>query len=180
MASQNYPRVTSSFESIATATGTGSSGTITFSSIPSTYKHLQIRAIVRSQEATGQTNYQFQINGDTAGNYAAHRVLGDGTTVSASGSASATSISIGAALATSTATGMMSATIIDILDYASTSKNKTVRILSGHDSNQTFAGRVDLRSGLWMSTSAVTSLSFFFSGQNFSTSTQFALYGIKG
>ena len=179
-ASQNYPRVTNSFESIATANGTGSSGTITFTSIPSTYKHLQIRAIVRSEEAGAGTNFSIQLNGDTGSNYAAHRLQGDGTTASASGAASQTSIFAGRAPGTGTTTGTMGAIILDIHDYASTSSYKTLRMLMGQDSNNTYAGLISLRSGLWMSTNAVTSLSFFFSTQNFSTSTQFALYGIKG
>ena len=43
MLAGNAAYVPSSYESIASATGTGSSGTITFSSIPSTYQSLQLR-----------------------------------------------------------------------------------------------------------------------------------------
>jgi len=39
----NSAYIPTSYESIASATGTGSSNTITLSSIPSTYKHLQLR-----------------------------------------------------------------------------------------------------------------------------------------
>jgi len=57
-----------SYESIASASGTGSSGTITFSSIPSTYTHLQIRGIGRNSYPSTQVNVRF--NSDTGSNYA--------------------------------------------------------------------------------------------------------------
>ena len=168
------------FESIATATGTGSSQVISFTSIPSTFKHLQIRAIVRSTEAGSGTNYYTTLNGDSGSNYAAHRLQGDGTTATAAGTATQTGIFTGRAPGAGTTTGTMAALIVDIHDYASTTKYKTVRQLSGQDSNNTYAGLISLRSGLWMSTSAVTSVTFTIDNPNFSTSTTFALYGIKG
>ncbi len=56
------PPVTSSYESIATSTATGSS--ITFSSIPSTYKHLQVRALGVFSGTVGAGFMYF--NGDNA------------------------------------------------------------------------------------------------------------------
>jgi len=62
--------ITGDYESIATAIGTGSSGTITFGSIPSTYKHLQIRSIQRV--ASGNAYIKVQFNNDTNSNYTYH------------------------------------------------------------------------------------------------------------
>jgi len=181
IASQDYNRVTSSYESIASATGTGSPSTITFSSIPATYKHLQIRGIFRSSETTGTNIYINLINSDAGSNYTAHRIQGDGTTVSVGAAASQPDIFAGRAPGTGTTTGTMGAIILDIHDYASTTKYKTLRMLSGQDSNGTYAGLISLRSGLWMNTSAITSISFDLGTPvTFSTTTQFALYGIKG
>ncbi len=123
-----------SFESIATATGTGSSGTITFSSIPSTYKHLQIRGISRSTDS-GSSTYESNItlNGQTAySNYAYHVLAGNGATASASGWGSGTDrlYAIQNALNSMTA-AIMGVSIIDIHDYATTTKNKTIRVLRG-------------------------------------------------
>ena len=168
------------FESIASATGTGSSQTITFSSIPSTYQHLQIRGIARSTEAGSGTNYYMRLNSDTGSNYAYHRLSGNGTSATAAGSASQTSIFIGRAPGAGTTTGTMGVVIIDILDYASTTKNKTVKHLMGQDSNNTYAGEISLRSGLWIDTSAITSIDLILDNPNFATTTTFALYGIKG
>ena len=72
------PAVPLSFESIATATGTGSNSTLTFSSIPQTYKHLQIRVMSRGNAATDQDNLLIRFNGDTGSNYNSHYVFGTG------------------------------------------------------------------------------------------------------
>jgi hypothetical protein len=68
--------------------------------------------------------------------------------------------------------------VIDILDYANTSKYKTIRTLSGWDKNG--GGNVGLSSGLWLSTSAISSIVIGSQTGNLVTNTQFALYGIKG
>jgi hypothetical protein len=169
----------SSYESIASATGTGSSGTITFSSIPATYKHLQIRLIARSSESAAQTNYEMQINGDTGSNYARHNLRAVGASVASSGVASQTSIAVCAMAAANSPANTVSPKIIDIVDYASTTKYKTVRIVEGQV-NATYGGQVHYRSGLWQNTAAITSITLFVTGYNFTTQSSFALYGIKG
>ena len=173
-----------SYESIATATGTGSSGTITFSSIPSTYVALQLRILSKStRTASSGTNDAFmRFNSDTGANYALHNLYGDGTSAGAGGTASTTSIRI-QRIGVSSATGlsnMMGVAITDIQDYASTTKYKTVRNISGTDTNAVSDGLIYLSSGLWQSTSAVSSIDVFLSGENFTTSTVVSLYGIKG
>lgn len=165
---------TSSFESIATVNGNGSAPTLTFSSIVGTYTHLQIRGIALG---LGVDNLQMRFNSDTGTNYAQHRLQGNGVTASANGSATQSLIGfIGYETGTTSVGG---ASIIDIQDYASTSKYKTVRSLNGYDTNG--AGNIILASGLWQSTSAITSISIINSGGTaFNASTTFALYGIKG
>ena len=172
-----------SFESIATATGTGSSNTITFSSIPSTYVALQIRYIAKNTyNDTGSDWIQLTTNGLSSG-YAYHYIYGNGSVVSANGGASQSVIYQGNM--TEGATGinnMMGAGIIDIADYSSSTKNKTIRTFSGFDTNTSGSaqGYVYLWSGLTTSTSAITSISLSTPWGNFSTNTQFALYGTKG
>ena len=171
-----------SYESIATATGTGSSGTITFSSIPSTYQHLQLRYIGRSDRSSVVTDvFLCRFNSDTGSNYMEyHRVLGDGSSASAgAGSASTTNIIMGAMPAASALASTVGAGVVDILDYANTNKYKTTRNFMGNDYNG--SGAVQLFSGLWMSTSAVNTITLTTStGSNWTGATQFALYGIKG
>lgn len=172
--------VPTAFESIATATGTGSAGTITFSNIPGTYQHLQIRGIARST-ITGDDDINFLVtfNSDTALNYSDHVLRGSGATVAAGATVSAAAITIfRAGRRNLSSTNTLGASIIDIHDYASTTKNKTLRYFSGNDDNDT-TGDVALGSGLWMSTSAITSIEIKTVSDSWTTQTQFALYGIK-
>ena len=181
IASQNYPRSTNSYESIATVTvGSGGSSTVTFSSIPSTYQHLQLRYTAKNDSggATSDTYNTVRFNGDSASNYAMHYILGDG-----GGGVFATSVTS----QTNTWFGLspygasnpaFSANVIDILDYANTNKNKTIRTLGGDDRNG--AGSITLTSGLWMNTSAISSFVITATSFPFAEYSSFALYGIKG
>jgi hypothetical protein len=178
IASQNYSRVpATSYESIATVSGTGSSNTISFTSIPSTYKHLQVRFISRSTSSSyNQINLQF--NSDTAANYSVHLINGDGSTVVAYGGANATSISVGMGTGSSNSANLYGASVIDVLDYANTNKFKTTRALAGADGNG--SGYLWYASGNWRSTSAVTSIQLIAESGSFTTDSKFALYGIRG
>ena len=177
---------TSSYESIASATGTGSSGTITFTSIPSTYASLQIRFIAKASPTTVSTrDIQIQFNSDTGNNYARHNLYGDGSSVTALGVDTSISnfISIQGSACNSDASlaNMVGAGIIDIHNYAVTTQNKTVRAINGIDANLSNTNfQIKLTSGLWTQTSAINSITLALSSGNFTTQTQFALYGIKG
>ena len=163
----------SSFESIATSTPTSGSA-ITFSSIPSTYQYLQIRLQARFSGTDDRINLTF--NSDTGSNYTYHWLVGDGAAASASGGATQTS-ALGVSYATGTAS-IAAPSIIDIHDYANTTKNKTIRSFNGWDTNG--SGRIRLMSGLWMNTSAVNSVTLTLNSGTFATGTSIALYGIKG
>ena len=175
-ASQNYSRYSlpTSYESIATSTPSGT-GTLTFSSIPSTFTHLQIRGIYSGSIAERSLGLRF--NSDTGTNYSWHEIGGNGTAVSPSNGTSATVMYVGYA-GNTTNNLYPSPVIIDILDYADTNKYKTIRSLQGNDING--AGWAILDSGNWRSTSAVTSITLFLNSGNYNTYSSFALYGIKG
>lgn len=183
MASANWASANaSSFESIATVTAAGGETSLTFSSIPSTYKHLQVRGIGKAIDNVGGSIVLGRINSDTNSNYATHYLRGDGSNTGASGTATTTSYNLAY---NKYADGESNANIygpimIDIHDYANTSKYKTMRVFSGTDSNG-LSSYVQLGSGLWMSTSAVTSVSLIMSaGTTWKSGSTFALYGIKG
>lgn len=166
---------TNSFESIATVTGNGSSATLSFSSIASTYKHLQIRFVgLSSSNATLTVRF----NSDTGNNYATHYLQGNGSAASAGAESSQSLINLYGALPLASASSQTGASIIDLLDYANTSKYKTLRALCAYDSNG--SGFSNLVSGLWQSTSAISSISLTCNAGNWTTSTKAALYGIKG
>ena len=161
------------YQSIATVTaGSGGSATITFSSIPATYKHLQIRAI--SKGAGSTSNATFQFNGDTGTNYSYHILYGNGSSGAAVGGGSNAFIYLGTQSVT---TNTFSTEIIDILDYSSTNKNKTVRALCGYENNS--AGEIGIFSGAWFNSSTAISSVTFSLSSNFQQYSSFALYGIK-
>lgn len=171
---------TNSYESISTVTvGAGGSSAVTFSSIPSTYKHLQIRAIGHWSGTSNQyANGQLQINGDTASNYSYHRLYGNGSAASADASTSTTKINTPWFPDDLYNTAIFGSIIIDVLDYQNTNKYKTIRTLGGFDGNG--SGFVGLFSGLWMQTTAISSISISLPSYNLTQYSKFALYGIKG
>lgn len=168
----------SSFESIATATISSPSTPITFSSIPSTFKHLQIRALTRGNFAdTSISNYYMTLNNKTTSVYAFHWLKGDGASATAAGYATQNyGVPSSFSPENSNTAGIMGVSIIDILDYASTSKYKTVRAFFGCDKNG--AGSVFVASGLYQETDAVSRLDFP-NATNWAAGTTIALYGIK-
>ena len=175
------PASTNSWESIATLSGNGSSGTLSFTSIPSTFKHLQLRGIIRegSGGGTGDTFLGLQLNGDTTSSYALHYLIGDGASASAAGGATQSRAYSGIGVQAGAGANICGALIIDILDYQNTNKYKTTRVLSGDDRNG--AGAIALISGLWQSTSAVNRVDVYSKdGQSLSTLSKVALYGIRG
>lgn len=156
--------------------GAAGASSVTFTNIPSTYAHLQIRGI--SRNSANQDTLRVRLNSDTGSNYARHLLRGDGSAVASSAVTSGTLMGSNAVPASSTTASVFAGTIIDILDYANTNKYKTMRGLGGYDANG--AGIVTFYSGLWQSTSAVTSVTLLFDSDNFVQYSQFALYGIKG
>lgn len=173
-------RASNSYESIQTVTvGSGGQSTISFTSIPSTYKHLQIRAIGRSTNADTQDNTYVRFNSDSGANYSWHYLGGDGSSFFASATSSTNQIISGRLSAANATSGMFGSYVIDILDYADTNKYKTTRTFTGVDLNG--AGNVWLWSGNWRNTSAITTVTLTTaSATNFAQNSSFALYGIKG
>jgi hypothetical protein len=171
-----------SFESIQTFALASNTATVTFSSIPSTYKHLQLRYRGRSTTtgtAVGDDLY-IRFNSDTGSNYAFHQLLGEGSSPSAGGSATQTYIQAANALPRNGVTAnVFGVGIFDLHDYASTTKNKTSRMFYGTDVNGT-EGKVYLSSGLWMNTAAVNTITLSPQSNLFLSGSTFSLYGIKG
>jgi len=180
MLAGNDAYVPPSFESIATATGNGSSNTITFNSIPSTYQHLQIR-ITSRDTVTGTTNEDIRLrfNNISTASYVRHNLSGDGANATAGASTSQTYLDIyQVSPKAGTTANIFGGVIVDIHDYKSTTKNKTVRAFGGADLNG--SGDIGLHSGLFIDTTAISRIDIISNGTAFATNSTFALYGIKG
>lgn len=157
------------YESIATYTLGTATSTVTFDSIPATFKHLQIRM---SLTAAAPADTTIRFNGDTGSNYDSHLQRGTGTTTGGYYYAD-TFAYIMFNIGFNTSVG-----ITDILDYTNTNKYTTIRSFTGFNNNG--SGEVDFWSGLWSNTSAISSFVLTAATTNFSVNSKFALYGIKG
>ncbi|NBQ97858.1 MAG: hypothetical protein EBU12_06485 [Microbacteriaceae bacterium] len=162
------------FDSIATVTPYTTTTTVVFSSIPSTYRHLQLRA---SAAGSAAANITIRFNGDTGNNYNYHFLEGNGASVSVGGGAGSIQYIVGPVV-TNTASSY-TGIVMDILDYKDTNKNTTLRSLSGADLNGS-SNWLTFNSGVWFNTAAVNSISITVSGATFAANSHWALYGIKG
>lgn len=168
------------YEQIATTLVSSASSTITFSSIPQTYKHLQIRLTAQNDSAAFSALVGFYLNGSQASStYTCHRMVGQGGSITPVSNEPTNNVLMGAIYAGNFGGPWFSSVVIDILDYASTSKNTTTRFLmngiSGTNPHITYG------SGLWLNTAAVTSISLAsLSGGAYASGSRFSLYGIKG
>lgn len=169
--------VANSFFSITTTTLGSNQSTVTFSNIPQTYTHLQIRFMSQNDRADTNNGILLTFNSDSGTNYSWHRLYGDGASVASSAGTSTSGIRIERQSAYSSANSIFGVGVCDILDYRNTNKFKTVKNIGGVDANG--SGFVAINSGNWRSTSAVTSISLTgIDGGNFKQYSSFALYGV--
>ena len=161
---------------------TTSASSVTFSGLGaySDYKHLQIRFVGRTDIAnTSARDLLVRLNADTGNSYAYHNLYGTGSEVNSRQASTTGGMFQREVFADgNNTTGVFGAGIIDILDFSSTSKNTTIRTLLGV--NATSSTIVALSSGLWNSTSAVTSVTLAPNSSNLVAGTRFSLYGSKG
>jgi hypothetical protein len=160
--------------SVLVGTATNNVG---FGSIPQTYKHLQIRLTGRSSLSSQYDNLSFYLNNDTAASYSTHSLYNASPPAS-----NAFTNNVRLYYPSQFAAGTYTAnsfgvSVLDILDYTSTTKYKTTRALVGSvDSSN---GLIALVSGNYRSTSAITQINFETSA-NIVAGSRFSLYGIRG
>lgn len=173
------PAAAGSYDLLETEILTGSQASVTFSSLNSTYgtdyQHLQIRMTGRCTTASTSDEEVFmQLNSDSGSNYASHRLRGSGSTVTSTAYATQTKLRAGFIPRDNETSGMFGATVIDILDPFETTKNTTIRLLSGSG-----ALGIYLFSGVWLNTSALTTILLYPEINSFVTGSRFGLYGLK-
>lgn len=166
------------YDALATVTvPSGGVASVTFAGIPQGYKHLQIRAMTMHTATSAATVFYTGTGGaidGSAGNYNTHRLTGNGSAASAAGY---TAFPQFAWVVGNSSTSIPQVFVLDLLDYANTTKNKTIRALSGVDNNG--SGEVNLTSGLWRNTSAIDTIQFAPNTGSFGQYSSFALYGVK-
>lgn len=160
---------------------TSSASSVTFSGLGaySDYAHLQIRAVARTNRPLDDVeSILMNLNGDYGSNYTSHALDGNGSLAGASAALGQTAIFL--RLPSNLTTDAFGSFILDVLDFQNASKNTTTRALIGAV-NSTYP-IIQLGSGLWNSTSAVTSISFAcYQGGSvgFTSGSRFSLIGIR-
>ena len=169
------------YDALATTTLSATTASVTFASIPSGYKHLQIRAIAKN--ASTNTGYDYVhavFNGDTSASYTLINTYGNGSSVGVVGGSNGLAFARCGILAQNGTTSIFGVSVIDILDYGSATKHKTVRSLAGQDANTNDTNGVVYQYGAgWHNTSPITSIQLLPVGASFVALSSFALYGVK-
>lgn len=179
------------YELISTVTVSGSStSAVTFdvSAFTSSYKHLQARIMFRSGINVNGDDHQLRFNGDsTYSNYRSHYLYGNGSASPSSATLQSTqfpgiNLSVNTADSSHTA-GVYGVAIVDIPEAFSTSKNKVVKSFSGMPQAGTANYGITMASGIWISTAAITSITFYpYPGTSpyIAAGSKYSLYGIRG
>ena len=172
--------ITGSMYHISTTTLSTAAASVTFSSIPADYTHLQIRVLSKSTTVSGVDTYGIlRFNTDSGANYSYHALYGNGSTAYGDvGTANTTFALFYDTVRSDTGyENKFGTTIIDVLDYGNTNKYKTVRALGGYDSND--YGFIALTSSNWRNTAAISTATLTLGSGDFATYSSVSLYGIK-
>jgi len=170
-----------SYESISTVTvGSGGTSSISFTSIPATYTHLQLRMLGKTSSSDNGSGISIQLNGSSLTSI--HRITGS-TGGSVGAQYGANSIICYFPCSATGIDSMFGASVLDIVDYTNTNKKKTTRTLWGYTNNGVAGGLdfIGVHSGFWDNTAAINSITLTAeSSRTFNEYSSFALYGIKG
>ena len=177
----SYAQVTGAYDFIEKKTISGSStNSITFSSLPTNYRHLQIRAMARnSRTSTNGPNWMY-FNGDNATNYRAPFLYSNGDTTSTGSGFSTADPGLGISAAGNTAgSNQFGVSTTTILDYRG-STYKSVLSVGGFNNQDTGDHLSAINNGIWLNTAAITSITFQAFTNPLVAGSVFVLYGIKG
>lgn len=173
------------FQSISSTTLSTTQSSITFSGIPSTFAHLQIRGIARTTGYASHSHPIFvTVNGDTGANYQSQGFIHNFGGIGFVGyyDNATTSIYMQRTTGDSAGSNHFGGINFSIIDYSKTNKLKTFLsemggAMTGATSNNYAVGPVG---GTWRSTDAITSITLTPQYGSWSANTRFSLYGIKG
>jgi hypothetical protein len=165
------------YESIATASFTGSTSIINFTSIPQGYEHLQIRGIVRNSGANTEALGIITFNGDSANNYNASYSYTNGSGLTGAAVTNTGLIYAGEGNGSGTTANVFATQVTDITDYSNPNKFKATRTVTGFDTNST--GFLFINMGQWRNTAPITSIQVSCGQGNYANFSHLALYGMK-
>ena len=160
---------------------TGSQSSVSFTDLTtkyaSTYQHLQLRMVGRTDRASNGDSFILQFNSDTGTNYSGHTMRAEHTTLYQGGAGSQTYIELGYSEAANNTANSFAYCIAEIYNPFFTSQTTTVTAASGFNSS---IGRTLQNQGRWNSASQVTTITISpLYGTNFVQYSRFGLYGYR-
>jgi hypothetical protein len=168
-------------EAISTTYLEADAASVTFTSIPATYEHLQVRFTIRGMRTNSTNTTEVRLNGDTGNNYSGHVLYGSGSSAYAFGVASHGYLGYSSVLYTPAGTlpaSSFASCVLDILDYANTNKNTTAVFNWGVDLGS--YGNATFMSSVWDNTAAVNAISFTINPTyDTARGSEFTLYGLN-
>lgn len=164
---------TPTYDLIASNVLSSSASSVTFSSIPATYRDLIIVLVTGTTSAGSSAQIRF--NSDTGSNYSWVRMQGNGSSTT---SASSTSSFLPVSGNLYTDTGLTYNSIIQIMDYSATDKHKSVIHRVNQTTEPTYGGvGTAAHASRWANTSAINTI-LIYTGGSFVSGSTFYLYGI--
>lgn len=163
------------------ASGSPSGSNITFTNIPQTFTHLQVRIMCRSGRAVAGEGLWLAYNNVFTATYFYHNINGNGSTANCSSGTGDVVGRIGIMPGASSLATAFGVAIVDILDYTNTNKTKTYRSYWGADDNNVSGTNLftGLYSGSSSATTAITRLDIGLIGDNMVSGSRIDLYGIS-
>lgn len=154
--------------------------TVTFSSIASTYRHLRLEILARTNRSGQSLDIvRLRFNGDTASNYWNQYNLSHGTTVSGNGADVGTNgyVDLSWLPGNDAPAGSAATVTIDIPNYKGTAFHKGLHFVGGLRYSATDRRAVSGAGG-WVDTAAITQIDLLSLSQ-FVTGSVFSLYGLS-
>jgi hypothetical protein len=165
----------STYTPIAAQTLASAAGSVTFSSIPSTYTDLILIVNGRKDTAVNTDAFFCRLNGDGGSNYSSTELNGDGSSATSFRTSNDAYCRLGVIPGTSAGSSIYGVSIVNFLNYANTTTNKSM-LTRGSVASGQVTGSVSL----WRSTAAINSIVLYTAGLgNWASGSIFTLYGIK-
>jgi len=163
---------TSTYDLIASNVLGSAAASVTFSSIPATYRDLVLVVSAKAVEANG--TIFMRLNADSGTNYNYVQMAGNGSVTNSESNSGLSSFRLGYNYDLITTTNFNLSTV-NFLDYNATDKHKSLLIRTNEASLATYAV-----AGRYASTSAVSGILLYPAGfTNFAAGSSFHLYGIS-
>lgn len=162
---------TSTYVPLATVTVSTATNTVTFGSIPATFRDFVIQGTTRSTRSAATEDLFFRLNGDTGANYTSVSMRGSSVSIA---SFTFSTLRFDNTIAGTGTANLFSNVAAHVMDYSATDKHTTLiqRMATGNQD------QVLATAARYTSTTAINSVTLFYPIGNIATGTTFSLYGI--